>query len=643
MTWQRAECSGRSSTSCGVTREQTSIASGQRVTKRQPSAGSTAAEARPLCCSIRCACSFVARVGHGGEQQARVRMQRRRQDVLDRAALDDLAGVHDEDVVGDVTRARKIVRDVEEGDPALLFQPQHEVQDSDPDRDVEHADRLVGEDDLRLDGERARDRHALPLPARELVRVLRRDLARRNEADGVQQLVNPLVHLRGRNDAVDPQWSLDVVANRLRRVQRPERILEDHLHLRAVAKNFPPAPRARDIAAVEDDGTVAGVVQTSEQARDGCLSTPAFADERGDLPGMQLERDVVDRVHVLAPEPLADGESLREVPNLERSGRRGHRAPSSTRWHATSWPGSISSSRGRSLVCRAKSSAFSARQIAAARIEAAAGRRVAEVRRRAGDPDQARLGTGQRRERLQKRLRVRVLRARAEARGRRRLDDLSRVHDRDPVRELEQEREVVRDEEDRKPEVALECLDLLQDLALDDDVERGRRLVHHDELRPERERHRDDHALTHSARELVRVRACAPAVDADELEQLACSHERAPAVDALVRAHRVDELVADAHDRVERVHRALQHDRHVAPAEATQVLGALLEQVLALEQDAAARDPRGRTEDLHDGVRDRALATAGLTREADGLALENREVDAVHRPGGRFRRCRTRP
>ena len=111
-------------------------------------------------------------------------------------------------------------------------------------------------------------------------------------------------------------------------------------------------------------------------------------------------------------------------------------------------------------------------------------------------------------------------RARLEPGGRRRLHDLARVHDRDPVRELEQQREVVRDEEDREAEVALEILDLLEDLALHDHVERGRRLVHDHQLGVERERHRDDHALTHPAGELVRKRAHAAAVDPDDLEQL---------------------------------------------------------------------------------------------------------------------------
>ena len=58
-----------------------------------------------------------------------------------------------------------------------------------------------------------------------------------------------------------------------------------------------------------------------------------------------------------------------------------------------------------------------------------------------------------------------------------------------------------------KPSSRWRSLDLLQDLALHDDVERGRRLVHDHELGLERERHRDDHALAHPARELVRVGA----------------------------------------------------------------------------------------------------------------------------------------
>ena len=75
-----------------------------------------------------------------------------------------------------------------------------------------------------------------------------------------------------------------------------------------------------------------------------------------------------------------------------------------------------------------------------------------------------------------------------------------------------------------------------EDLALDDDVERRRRLVHHDQLRLERERHRDDDALPHPARELVRVRAHAVTVDADELEQVARTRERLTSSDLLVRA-----------------------------------------------------------------------------------------------------------
>ncbi len=55
------------------------------------------------------------------------------------------------------------------------------------------------------------------------------------------------------------------------------------------------------------------------------------------------------------------------------------------------------------------------------------------------------------------------------------------------------------------------------------------------------------------------------------------------------------------------------------------------DEVLAAEEDAAPDDLGRRPEDLHDGVRDRALAAAGLAREPEDLPGGDREVDAVDR------------
>ena len=120
-------------------------------------------------------------------------------------------------------------------------------------------------------------------------------------------------------------------------------------------------------------------------------------------------------------------------------------------------------------------------------------------------------------------------------------------------------------------------------------------------------------------------------VDADHPQQLAGPRERVPLRDPLVRLHHVDELVADPHHRVERVHRALEDHRDVPPAEAAQLLPAQADQVLALEEDLPARDLRGLAQDLHDRVPGRRLAAAGLAGEADDLAGVDGEVDVVDR------------
>ena len=142
VTWQRAEwpAAPRRARRDAASRRRSRAGSARRSGSLRAVDGGASAP------SNRSTCRCFGRDRDRGEQQPRVRVQRVEQHLLDRALLDDLAGVHDEDVVGDVARAREVVRDVEERDPALLLQPEHQVQDPDPDRDVEHRDRLVGED-----------------------------------------------------------------------------------------------------------------------------------------------------------------------------------------------------------------------------------------------------------------------------------------------------------------------------------------------------------------------------------------------------------------------------------------------------------------------------------------------------------------
>ena len=74
--------------------------------------------------------------------------------------------------------------------------------------------------------------------------------------------------------------------------------------------------------------------------------------------------------------------------------------------------------------------------------------------------------------------------------------------------------------EDGKPELRLQILDLLEDVALYHDIEGSRGLVHNQHFRVERQSHGDNSALAHTARKLVRKASQPPRLDTDQLEQL---------------------------------------------------------------------------------------------------------------------------
>ena len=85
------------------------------------------------------------------------------------------------------------------------------------------------------------------------------------------------------------------------------------------------------------------------------------------------------------------------------------------------------------------------------------------------------------------------------------LHDLSGVHDDHAVGAAGHDPEVVSDQHDRHAELALQSVEQLQDLCLDRDVERGRRLVGDQELGTANECHGDHHPLAHATAHLVGI------------------------------------------------------------------------------------------------------------------------------------------
>ena len=73
--------------------------------------------------------------------------------------------------MADMFHNPQVVRNEEIGNAELVLQVLQQVDDLRLDRDVERRHRFVGDDQARLDRQRARDADALALPAAELVRI----------------------------------------------------------------------------------------------------------------------------------------------------------------------------------------------------------------------------------------------------------------------------------------------------------------------------------------------------------------------------------------------------------------------------------------------------------------------------------------
>ena len=228
-------------------------------------------------------------------------------------------GVHDDDVVRRLGDDAHVVRDDDHRHVVLVPEVVEQVEHRRLDGHVERGRRLVGDQELRVAGERDRDHHALAHPAREAVRVVVEPLGRARDPHLLEQLDRLLPRLRLRHVVVAPDRLGDLRPDRQRRVQRGHRILEDHRDLAAAHVLELLLGELREVLPVEHDRAGDDLRrrlrdQAHDRERGHGLPAAGLADDAERLAALDREADAVDRAH----DALAGEEVRPQVVDLEQ-------------------------------------------------------------------------------------------------------------------------------------------------------------------------------------------------------------------------------------------------------------------------------------------------------------------------------------
>ncbi|MNM89089.1 hypothetical protein D3C81_1013150 [compost metagenome] len=120
---------------------------------------------------------------------------------------------------------------------------------------------------------------------------------------------------------------------------------------------------------------------------------------------------------------------------------------------------------------------------------------------------------------------------------------------------------------------------------------------------------------------------------ADHRQQLQGALSGRLAAQALVQQEDLVDLLFDVVQRVERSHRLLEDHRHAVAANAPHLFLVEGQQVVTLEQDAAARVPgQGVGQQAQDRVRCHRLARTAFADQGQGFAAADVEADAFDHP-----------
>ena len=200
--------------------------------------------------------------------------------------------VHHRDPVRHCQRLFLVVRHVDERDADLPLDALELELHRLPELQIERAQRLVQEEGARIVDQRARQRHALLLPARELRRLPARVLSQPHDRE---ELLHPARRLL-RAHLLAPGAEGDVVGDG--HVGEERVVLEHSVHVAAIGRD------PRHVPAVEQDPAVGGLLEPRDHPKRRRLAATRRPEQRKELAALDREVGVLHG-HVTA-EPLDD-------------------------------------------------------------------------------------------------------------------------------------------------------------------------------------------------------------------------------------------------------------------------------------------------------------------------------------------------
>ena len=205
-------------------------------------------------------------------------------DLPRRAHLLHMAAAHDNDVVGDGHCLGLVVGDVDRGDTHLLLDLTDLGTHGDTQLCVQVGQRLVEEQDARLQDQGSRQRDTLLLTAGQLVRHTGFHAVHLDQLQDVQDLLTDHI-LRELAELQSVSHVVEHVDVRQQSVA-----LEHHCRVSLVGR------QVVDCLAADIDLALVRALESRDHAEDGGLSAAGGAEQGDELTGFHIKVDILDRV-----------------------------------------------------------------------------------------------------------------------------------------------------------------------------------------------------------------------------------------------------------------------------------------------------------------------------------------------------------